>query len=195
MILRSPFELTRQECRSRRQALQEIRDDRAERLGMLATSRPTSITDSVELVALVGMLLRVVDDSVPPNTVGDEQTLIAMLSEIAFNKLPQASNLYDVGISSYRRPSRIIRLWPRLVLVPSITLILFRVIYGSRRTFGEHLTQVIDTVAGFWTGYLVQPFKDILDTVRTGGEEGIKLVSQEGVRADMEVCTNSPWRF
>ena len=47
--------------------------------------------------------------------------------------------------------------------------------------------QAHDTVKGFWFGYVVDPVREILDTVRTGGEEGVRIINQQAVRADLEV--------
>ncbi|KAF8517333.1 ATP synthase regulation protein NCA2-domain-containing protein [Gautieria morchelliformis] len=186
MIFRSPFELTRQECQFSRQALEAIRDDRAERLGRLTASRPASLLKTEELVTFIRVLQEIVDDDEMPGIRAGEHTLIESLSDISNTKVPKAYRLHNIGLSGLRRPSRVMRLWPRLVIIPPITLILFRLVYGSRETLGQQLTQAIDTVSGFWTSYLLQPVRDILDTVRTGGEEGVRLVSVEGVKADIE---------
>lgn len=185
MIFRSPFELTRQECQFCRHALQAIRNDCAERLGRLTASIPAFLLDTDDMVAFIRVLQSIVDDEMPLKTPVREPTLIESLWDINV-KVPRRCHVHEVGISTLRRPSRLIRLWPRLVIIPPITLILFRVIYGSRQTLGDQLIQAVETVSGFWKGYLLQPFREILDTVRTGGEEGVRIVSKEGVKADME---------
>lgn len=189
IIFRSPFALTRQECQSYRQALLDIRDDRAERLGLLAASRQASLLDTQALVDFISTLEQTFDDIGPFEPHGQEHALIDSLSNMNNNILPRTSHLFSLGISALRRPSRLIRVWPSLVVIPPITFILFRLVYGSRRSLGEQLSEAIDTLSGFWKNYLIQPFRDILDTVRTGGEEGVRIVSQEGVKADMEAST------
>jgi hypothetical protein len=46
-----------------------------------------------------------------------------------------------------------------------------------------------ETVEGFVKGWLVEPLKEVLKTVRAGGAEGEVgvIVSKEGVIADLEV--------
>ena len=46
-----------------------------------------------------------------------------------------------------------------------------------------------ETVEGFVKGWLVEPLKEVLKTVRAGGAEGEAgvIVSKEGVIADLEV--------
>jgi nuclear-control-of-ATPase protein 2 len=186
MVFRSPFELTRQECYSYRQVLEKIRDDRAERLGRLAASRPNSLLDVGDLTRFIGTLDRIIDDSGSAETPAHGNSLLATLSVINDTGILQSSYMYEVGISSLRRPSRLTRMWPRLLIIPPVTLIIFRLVYGSEKSLAEHAIQIMETAAGFWRNYLVHPFKDILDTVRTGGEEGARIVSPEGLKADME---------
>ncbi|KAF8510354.1 NCA2-domain-containing protein [Hysterangium stoloniferum] len=186
MFSRSPFELTRQECRVRRQALEKIRDDRAERLGILAASRPNTLHNTSDLTTFVATLDRIMEDSSSTETPGHENALIATLSVINDTGIAQASHMYELGISYLRKPSRLTRMWPRLLVIPPATIVIFRLIYGSERTLSDHAVQIAETAAGFWRNYLVQPVRDILDTVRTGGEEGARIVSPEGLKADME---------
>ncbi|KAF8578065.1 NCA2-domain-containing protein [Ramaria rubella] len=186
VIFHSPFKLTRQECQSRHQALRAIRNDCAERLGRLAAFNALFLLDRHEHDLLICMIQRVIDHADSVEISRPEHALVASLSDININKLPNISRLHEVGMSSLRRPSRLTRLWPRFVIIPPITFVIFRLIYGSQKTIGEHLFLALETLAGFWNGYLVQPFRDVLDTVRTGGEEGARIVSQEGVKADME---------
>ena len=89
--------------------------------------------------------------------------------------------------ASLRRPSRLTLLWPQLVLIPPVTLLLFRTIYGSRESIAETALNIHDTLKGFWFGYVIEPVKSILDTVRTGGDESARIVNQEAVKADLEV--------
>lgn len=55
----------------------------------------------------------------------------------------------------------------------------------------ESALRAHDTLKGFWFGYVIEPVRGILDTVRTGGDEGARIVSQEAVRADLEVRSAS----
>lgn len=191
MIFRSPFELTRQECQFYRQTLQDIRDDRAERLGRLVPTMQVSLLDLQEISAFVSVLRRNVNNGKPLEALDQEDVLIESLSDLNSNFLPRMHHSYDIELSALRRPSRLMRAWPRLVAIPPITFLLFRLVYGSRETFEEQLFRVMDTLSGFCKSYLLQPVREILDTVRTGGEEGFRIVSQEGVKADMEARSHS----
>jgi nuclear-control-of-ATPase protein 2 len=78
-------------------------------------------------------------------------------------------------------------MWPRLAVIPPVVLIVIRMAYGSREEIGESLVRAVETLKGFWHGYLVEPIRDILDTVRTGGDESARIVNKEGVEANKKV--------
>ena len=78
-------------------------------------------------------------------------------------------------------------LWPRIALIPPVALIVFRTVYGSREAIADSLFKLVDTVKGFWFGYVIEPVRGILDTVRTGGDESARIVNKEGVEADKKV--------
>lgn len=61
--------------------------------------------------------------------------------------------------------------------------------FGSREAIAEMLLQAVDTAKGFWLGYVVEPIRGILDTIRTGGDESARIVNKEGVQADKRVRT------
>jgi nuclear-control-of-ATPase protein 2 len=50
----------------------------------------------------------------------------------------------------------------------------------------EMALEAKETVEGFIKNSLIEPLKEILKTVRTGGEDGV-IVRKEGVAADLEV--------
>ncbi|KIJ54558.1 hypothetical protein M422DRAFT_200395 [Sphaerobolus stellatus SS14] len=185
VIFYSPLELTREECRSCRHALEKIRNDRAERLGCLAISKPEHLDSIRDFKEIIATLQKVIGDG-SATQIDSHGDLVTAFQHLNSAKIPQASTSHAVGLSGLRRPSRLTLLWPRLLLIPPAAIIAFRLIYGSKRSFVEHLVQIGETIKGFWENYLLQPFRDILDTVRTGGEEGMRIINPEGVKADTQ---------
>jgi len=59
-------------------------------------------------------------------------------------------------------------------------------VYGSRESIVQSLDKAIETIRGFWMGYVLAPLRDIISTVRTGGDDGLRIVSKDGLKADME---------
>lgn len=187
MLFTSPIELVRHECTFYREELERLRDERAEVLGLLMNLRSflktrlgsqDDLDDAAvrlrEVFGLNGLDL--------PHT--DVET---SLNTLAFSEIPKRTSSYSKKYRSLRRPSRLTQIWPRLVFLPPATLIFIRLIYGSRESLYESMNQTVQTLSGFWFGYVVEPVKGILDTVRTGGNENARIISRENVEADIEV--------
>ncbi|KIM45835.1 hypothetical protein M413DRAFT_440881 [Hebeloma cylindrosporum] len=189
-----PLELTKQECRYNRRALEKIRDDRAEVLGELASLRaPLSdivrgdIMDANNLAkrqytSFLGTLAR----KITPQANADTLVLSSPLTDLA-QMLPPLDETHTQQLRTQRllRPSSLTRLWPSLLFFPPLSLY----IYTSRTSWVPALVDMArdakETVHGFVRGWLVEPLVDVLKTVRTGGK-GEVLVREEGVVADLE---------
>lgn len=100
----------------------------------------------------------------------------------------QTSALYAQDLV---RPSRLTLLWPRLVFLPPLALYAAKTAYASRESLYELALEAVETIKGFWEQWLLEPFKDIIKTVRAGGEDGV-IVSRESVQADLAVSVNRP---
>ncbi|KLO15963.1 NCA2-domain-containing protein [Schizopora paradoxa] len=187
LLFSSPIELARLECKQRRQKLLQLRNDRANELGELvllkreiedAVKQHSDTKDvTVKLQAIIG------DASSGLEVTGGS---ISVLKTISSYHVRIHVSEHQTMFTALRRPSRLTLLWPRLALLPPAGVILFRVIYGSRDSIAKFYDQGLDTLHGFWTGYVIGPMKDILNTVRTGGDNEMRIVSQEGVRADLD---------
>ncbi|TDL23302.1 NCA2-domain-containing protein [Rickenella mellea] len=186
-LFTSPLELARQECIIRKTKLEVLRNSRAEALGHLFKLKRSIASELQAPSTQIGLgsyptrIRKLLGD-----TNASETDVLQGLSILAFQRLPQHASTHTAQFSSLCRPSRLTRLWPRLVVIPPVTLLLFRYIYRSRESLHETAVQAADTVRGFWFGYVVEPVRGILDTVRTGGEDGPRIVSMEGVKADLE---------
>jgi len=101
--------------------------------------------------------------------------------------LPMHSSLHKERIRSYSllRPSRLVRIWPRLLVVPPLTLYAIQRISASQDTLLSLAKDAWETLKGFWRGRLVEPIADIIKTVRTGGEGSI-IVQKGSIDADLQ---------
>ena len=186
----SPLELTRQECKKRREKLLQMRDERALRLGQLLLLKPElehSLNEEGPRGATLKLQHAVASDGSYTYQSSDIQDPIEALYNILFTQFTAHSASHSTLFASLRRPSRLTLLWPRLAIIPPALLISLRMIYNSRESIMDTALQAHDTVKGFWFGYVVDPVREILDTVRTGGEEGVRIINQQAVRADLEV--------
>lgn len=124
--------------------------------------------------------------------------IVTALQDLAYNDIPSHAAAHNTRFASLSRPSRLTLLWPRLAIIPPISILLFRAIYGSRQSIAETALEIHDTLKGFWFGYVIEPVRSILETVRTGGDESARIVNQEAVKADLEVrgnLTSNPIKY
>ncbi|KAF8901463.1 ATP synthase regulation protein NCA2-domain-containing protein [Gymnopilus junonius] len=180
--------LTIQECAYKRKALERMRDQRAEMLGELAQLR-TPLEGLY--TSFLCTLVRLVDaaassasttTSSKPRPTSPIQPLQKLSQTLPTLTHTHIHTLYTLHLL---RPSLLTRLWPKLLIFPPLALY----IYSSRTSWIPALVDMIgdagETVRGFVRGWLVEPLVGVLHTVRAGGKGDI-LVSQEGVKSDLE---------
>lgn len=198
-----PLELTRHECRFKRKELQRVRDDRARVLGTLADMRASlscalegenypsggSIEpNSDKLTAFANQLHQAVGAGLAPSSADVKMGTVAIIERIANTTLQEhaAFHANHLRTKQLRRPSRLTLLWPRLLLLPPAAFYAVRMLYNSRSSLAEAAMTTRETVEGLLRGWLFEPLKDVLNTVRAGGEDGV-IVRKEGVAADLAV--------
>ncbi|KAG1770838.1 NCA2-domain-containing protein [Suillus placidus] len=190
-----PLRLAREECQLRRKELEKVRDERAEVLGKLLELRPllangleadfnVSTTDtSIDNQALTGFLFKFA-----VVTSGDVSQKAALpLIKQLLDAFKNHGVMHDAYLEAHdlRRPSRLTLLWPRLFLLPPLALYCAKHIYASRETLADLMLDVVNTVQNFFKGWLFDPIKDVLITIRAGGEDGV-IVRREAVAADLD---------
>lgn len=195
-----PMELGRQECTFKRRELEKIRDHRAETLGRLAQMRGTLALvvkeepwNFQDFLHTLGCIVAgdtppvFTPPAIPPDTSEPlDKTLLEInwLSRIIFTS-QQAGHQSVLDAQDLRRPSRLTLLWPKILLLPPLCIYVIRCAYISRATLVEVITDAKETLEGFVTGWLIEPLKEVLKTIRAGGEDGV-IVRKEGVAADLE---------
>ena len=201
-LINFPIELTRQECRHSRRALEKIRDERAKVIGELAQLRTplgelTSSNLSViringprlpNYTSFLNTLHRVVDIGSPsPSSSSISSSHLDTLDDVC-QTLSSLDSVHAKLLQERQllRPSRLTRLWPNLLILPPLTLYA----YANHTSWISALAQMAkdakDTIRGFIQGWLVEPLVGVLRTVRAGSGSDF-LVHEEGVAADLEV--------
>ncbi|TFY83106.1 hypothetical protein EWM64_g910 [Hericium alpestre] len=192
-----PVELTRQEVKVKRQELQHIRDERAEVLGELVDKREqleralldekSGSADERQLSFLHELDQTIADRAGDATLTGPPPSLVATLAYVSSTLLPQhtADHAEHLRTHGLLKPSRLVLLWPRLVLLPPLGLYAIKQLYASQDSLIAMGQDAWATVKGFWRGWLVEPMKDMVKTVRAGGDEGM-IVSKESVDADLQ---------
>ncbi|KAF7302963.1 hypothetical protein MKEN_01258900 [Mycena kentingensis (nom. inval.)] len=171
-----PVHLTREECRLKRRQLRSVLDRRATTLGMLADLRRKESSQNLPMDLLVQL------GGDPENEPTSSLECIQVVSSVLF---PKAVREHAETIGALRRPSRLALLWPKLLLFPPLALYAAKVLYDSRASLFELARDAKATLEGFVRNSLVEPLKDVIKTVRTGGEDGV-IVRPEGVAADVQ---------
>ncbi|TFK52609.1 NCA2-domain-containing protein [Heliocybe sulcata] len=174
-----PISLTHQECFLKRKSLEKIRNDKAERLGALSGMRPwleraLRSGDETKLTQFVSIMQSLVTNT---SVTASPGLLMSLSTLTAHTPAPVPADLH--------RPPRLTLMWPRLILGPPLALYAFKWFWAERESLDELARQAVETVRGFWNGWIVEPVRDIVRTVRAGGEGGV-IVRKEGVEADLQ---------
>ncbi|GLB38357.1 putative NCA2-domain-containing protein [Lyophyllum shimeji] len=189
-----PIELTRQECNFKRKELEKIRDQRAEALGYLSQMRgelAVAVKEPWNIQRFVHVLTYVIEgdmekafnpSDVESSTTQEPLQQILRLSTTV-HSTQRAAHLRLLESRELLRPSGLTLIWPQLVLLPPLCVYALRSAYASRAAFFELAMDAKATVEGFVRGWLLDPLKDVIKTVRAGGEEGV-IVQPEGIAAD-----------
>ncbi|KAG2129158.1 NCA2-domain-containing protein [Suillus clintonianus] len=194
-LLLFPLRLAREECQLRRKELEKVRDERAEVLGKLLELRPLlangleadfnlSITgSSIDNEALTAFLFKF---AIVTSGNVSEKVGLPLIQQLLF-AFEDHRIMHDEYLEAHdlRRPSRLTLLWPRLFLLPPLTLYCAKYLYASRATLADLMLDVLNTVQNFFKGWLFDPIKDVLITIRAGGEDGV-IVRREAVAADLD---------
>ena len=200
---RSPLLLIRKECSTHRERLERIRDERAEQLGRLTFLGATISTgissgtlslsdDTTILLDLETILVRHSPDSIRTSHLSD---IPDFLHQFLTKLLPQHAETHKACMQPYQRPSGWTRVWPKVVFGPPTVLLVFRMIYNNRGSIRTSVVDAKETLKGFWVKWVIEPVKDILNTVRTGGESGPRVTSREGLKSDMDVSFSTFFLF
>ncbi|KIJ17751.1 hypothetical protein PAXINDRAFT_111300 [Paxillus involutus ATCC 200175] len=191
-----PLQLSRDECQLKRQEHESIRNDRAEILGRLLGMRPRLMQSlgvknggpSTEGVPNPSFLLEFVASLGSATLVQlSEQNVLSDFMELykaifVTHKMEHESYLDSHDLC---RPSRLTLLWPRLLLLPPLTLYCVKTLYASRATLADLAQDALETAHNLVTDWLLEPLRGVLKTIRAGGEEGV-IVRREAVSADLD---------
>jgi len=191
VLARSPLHLTREECKDKRKQLEQLRNERAATLGRFAvacqaleadfTSGKIDLSRALQEFEALGARMSLQEGSL--------QRLNGALESIDLYH-----NSHTVALAPLQRPSRLVLLWPRLLLIPPITYFVLGWAWSSREDIKKELREGMDTAREFYQSWLVEPIRSILATVRTGGDEGVRVISKDALKADMDVSTTH-WLF
>jgi len=195
VLARSPLHLTRDECKDKRKQLEQLRNERAANLGRFAvasqaleadlTSGKIDLSSALQEFEALGASMSLREGSL--------QCFNGALESIALYQ-----HSHTIALAPLQRPSRLVLLWPKLLLIPPITYFALGWVWSSREDIKKSLQEGFDTARTFYQSWLVEPVRSILATVRTRGDDGVRVISKDALRADMDVSAVllplSAWR-
>jgi nuclear-control-of-ATPase protein 2 len=118
---------------------------------------------------------------------------IQALAHLSLETIPELKNSHRqmLETNGLLRPRTLVLVWPKIVLLPPLLLYVCKSLYASRASLEEVVKDAVETVEGFFQGWLLEPLRDVFKTVRTGSaDDGVGvLVRKEGVLADLDVSS------
>ncbi|CAE6532682.1 unnamed protein product [Rhizoctonia solani] len=203
--LQTPVQLVRGECSQKRMALEIMRDSYAEKFARLhaigthlmasaigdapttgvATpdeGRPSHPMIMTSLHQIYSVFEPEASSLTPSPTRGAFGTARILLGQT----LPGIKERHTITFVGLKRPSRLVLAWPKLIFGPPLLLLAVRSLYKSRDSLWQMAIHAGETVRSFWRSYVIEPIIGILNTVRTGGDEGMRVISKEGLKSDLE---------
>ena len=189
-----PVQLANHEIHAKRLELERIRDERAEALGELTSKRDDlsralreDLNEHTVFLQVISQVLLGQNADVTQFGLGVSH--LDALATTSFKVVPTHISLHQETIRAHSllRPSRLVRMWPRLLVLPPLILYAVHRVSASQDTTLSFASDTWETLKGFWRGWLVEPLTDIAKTVRTGGE-GSVIVQEGSIGADLQVC-------
>ncbi|PLW36159.1 hypothetical protein PCANC_16666 [Puccinia coronata f. sp. avenae] len=195
----SPLLLTRQEARLKRQELEWIHADLAEKIGRLVTGLHTleqnaqSQTEQVDIALsdLVSQMLQVTAELDPQP--GEQKagqyhdaTVIDQLHELLSSHLPGQQEKLAMRVSALSPPGFFTRNWPWLISLPIVSYALSRLAYTYWNTIVDGLRDAQETLKGFVSGWLIRPVEDILHTLKAGQEGTLAIMTKDSLAPELD---------
>ncbi|CAE6461444.1 unnamed protein product [Rhizoctonia solani] len=203
--LQTPVQLVRGECSQKRMALESIRDSYAEKFARLhaigahlmasptggASTMGVATPDEGRLshpmiMASLHQIYAVFEPDAASLTPSLGRGVFGTARILLGQTLPGLKERHTATYTHLKRPSWFVLAWPRLIFGPPLLLFAVRSLYRSRDSLWETALKASETVRSFWRSYVIEPIIGILNTVRTGGDEGMRVISKEGLKSDLD---------
>ncbi|GAA5822715.1 hypothetical protein JCM11251_004353 [Rhodosporidiobolus azoricus] len=115
---------------------------------------------------------------------GTPADLAHALSYLLTRTLPQHTSSFASRSSALAPPTALTRAWPYALAFPLAAYTAAKVIYRNRDSLEKFARETAETVRGFVVGWVVEPVKKILETLKGG--ETVRLMGRESLRSDLD---------
>lgn len=196
-MLTLPLELAREECRYNRKTLEKIRDQRATSLGQLVKLRSmiTGNGTAKQYKLFLCGIIQVLSLNTDTIATQSDATPSQLLLRLSTSLLPSLSSIHisslkvsspTSSLSALLRPGPLVLFWPHLLVLPPLSLYCYTSHIYWVPALLDLARDTKETIRGFITGWLIEPLKEILKTIK-GDEVLGGIVRTENVTADLEV--------
>ena len=111
--------------------------------------------------------------------------LARQLADLLTGTLTAHETSFRSSAHALAPPSALARAWPYLLSAPLVGGIIARTVYNHRASLRLWVQETVSTVRGFLIDWVVEPVRQILETLRGGEEGGIALMGRESLQSDL----------
>ncbi|KAH3671624.1 hypothetical protein OGAPHI_000327 [Ogataea philodendri] len=187
-VLGLPLTYARMELKQKQDVLEQTKLDNVQKLGFLLKETPfSSLTqDSNHITEFIPKLANLY--SVSAKDLSDT-SLDASLKSLALlcDTIPSFKTELEAKRAANQEPRNLVKYW-----LPIVTAVL----YGPNLVYDlvsnrEAILQwfrlnLVETTLGFWNNWIVEPFNNILKTIRHDDNSRIAIMSQKSLSSDLE---------
>lgn len=185
VILGTPFVSISQELQAKKNKLTELQSDNARKLGLLISNVPNLKKihkDNQKIDDSVSSLRSVLSD-----VSGKDADLLPGLYQISESLLPRTKDQIQLIRAQNSKPGLLTRYWPSILLTglygPSAVV----AVISNKEQIVEFIkVNLIETVKGFWTNWILKPVSNILSTIRHDDNSEISIMSKQSLDSDLD---------
>ncbi|KAG7841095.1 hypothetical protein KL942_002083 [Ogataea angusta] len=183
-----PIAYCKMEAKHKRDTLEELKHENVEKLGFLLKEMPyNSLAEQPDAISsfipkLAGLYLPsasyIADHSL--------ETSLRSLS-LLFETLPQMKKELELKYGQNQEPRRLLKYWLPICAAlwygPNLA---YDLVSKREAIFNWLKLNLVDTTVGFWHNWIVEPFNNILRTIRHDENSRIAIMSQKSLSSDLE---------
>jgi nuclear-control-of-ATPase protein 2 len=159
-------------------------------LSLILTNADYEYFGTTEFLPKIQCFIEILNQRTGKDVDANHPSPIMALAHLSNETLPKLKKTHHqmLKANGLLRPGRWILMWPKVILFPPLALFACKSLYASRTTLEDVARDAVETLKGFVRGWLLDPLRDVLRTVRTGSTDAASvLVRKEGVLADLDV--------
>ncbi|KAG7703610.1 hypothetical protein KL914_004567 [Ogataea haglerorum] len=183
-----PIAYSKMEVKRKRDTLNELKHENVEKLGFLLKEMPynslaqQSDTLSSFIPKLAGLYL-------PSTSDIDDHSLSSSLRSLSllFETLPRVKEDLESKYRQNQEPRTLLKYWLPICAALWYGPNLAYDLVSNREAIANWLKlNLLDTTLGFWNNWIVEPFNNILSTIRHDQNSRIAIMSQKSLSSDLE---------